>query len=43
LADPFSDDPFLDGGVNGRNPSFDFPLSAAVDPARASLGDIAGA
>ena len=48
LADPLLDDPLFDelvfdGGVNGRNPSFEFALLPAVDPTRASLGDIAGA
>ena len=48
LDEPFFDEPFfaepvLDGGVNGRNPSFEFALFPAVDPTRASLGDIVGA
>ena len=46
--------PLFDGGVNGRNPSFDLPAEfeapefetpwlAAGDATRASLGDMAGA
>ena len=41
--------PPFDGGVNGRNPSFDLPVEfgvpwfAAGDATRASLGDMAGA
>jgi hypothetical protein len=31
------------GGVNGRNPPFDFDCAAAGMGARASLGDMAGA
>jgi len=43
FGDQFFADPFLDGGVNGRNPSFEFPLVAGVDGPRASFGDMAGA
>jgi hypothetical protein len=43
-----ADPPFLAGGVNGRNPSFDLvPFPAVAPPrvelTRASLGDMVGA
>lgn len=45
------DPPFLDGGVNGRKPSFELPRAAGIDPplfpgaefTRACRGDMAGA